>query len=86
MMSMAKQGGPNRRYRGSAKKTRRGVAAAYEKAAELDEIVKVTPSAYRVDHSPILRDGEAYVFPTGTVAHDALCAVVAERWDEARPG
>lgn len=46
-------------------------------------MVTVTPSAYHVDHSPILRDGEAYVFPTGTVYLDACCAVVAERWAEA---
>lgn len=65
-----------------SKRTKRTIAAVYEKAKGLGPIVPVAPvSRHSADGSPVIGATQAYVTFTGEVYHPLWCRIVADKWD-----
>lgn len=66
----------------TSKRTKRAIAAVYEKAKAFGPIVPVLPaSRHSADGSPVVGANQAYVTFTGEVYHPLRCRIVADKWD-----
>lgn len=55
-------------------------------ASAVGEIIAYKPAGFRVDGSPLLRDGEVYVTQWGLKYHPSWCEAIASKWDKSPKG
>lgn len=55
-------------------------------ASAVGEIIAYKPAGFRVDGSPLLRDGEVYVTQWGLKYHPSWCEAIASKWDKSTKG
>jgi hypothetical protein len=60
---------------------RRQEQVAYQNAERLGPIIPAMVTGRREDGSPLLGEGQVYVFPAGLKYHPMWCDVVGHRWD-----
>jgi hypothetical protein len=64
------------------RKRRQPTKRARERAAEFGPLRPVKPTRWREsDRSPLLEEGQVYVFGGGSVFHSAWCGTVGGYWD-----